>query len=137
MTSRSSGGEVPAADRQALLLAAYESLRLASEQMLAAAREEDWDALVEQESDYLVKVERIKRMDAQQPLDEEAAAHKAALLEQILEQDMEIRQRLVQRRDELGQLIGSSRRQQALSRAYGAQGGMAIDAVHRFGKSEP
>lgn len=128
----------PSADRQELLLAAYESLLEASLRMLATARAADWDALVELESDYLVRVERIRRMDAQQQLDDNAASRKAALLERILEQDMEIRRRLVERRDELGRMIGSSRRQQALSRAYGPQRGeIAVDADHRLGNQEP
>lgn len=125
-------------DRQELLLAAYESLLNASQSMLATARAADWGALVEQESDYLVRVERIRRMDAQQRLDDAAASRKAALLERILEQDMEIRRRLVERRDELGRMIGSSRRQQALSRAYGSQQDVVqVEAGHRFGKREP
>lgn len=125
-------------DRQELVLSAYQSLLETSSDMLALARAGDWAALVEQESDYLVQVERIRRMDAQQGLDEPRAARKAALLEQILEQDMEIRRHLVARRDELGELIGSSRRQQALNRAYGPQqGARPIDASHRFGNKEP
>ncbi|MFO8044611.1 MAG: flagellar protein FliT [Halomonas sp.] len=131
-------GVAQPADRQELLLAAYESLLNASQRMLASARAADWDALVEQESEYLVRVERIRRMDAQLSLDDKAATRKAALLEGILEQDMEIRQRLVERRDELGRMIGNSRRQQALSRAYGPQqGAMPVDAGHRFGQQEP
>lgn len=138
MNTRTRGDSATSAERQELLLAAYESLKSASGRMLASAEAGDWEALVEQESDYLVRVERIKRMDAQQPLDDDAAARKAALLEQILAQDMAIRRRLVERRDELGRLIGSSRRQQALSRAYGPQqGAMTIDAAHRFGSPEP
>lgn len=125
-------------DRQERLLSAYQSLFDTSSDMLALARAADWAALVEQESEYLVQVERIRRMDAQQSLDESRAAQKAALLEQILEQDMEIRRHLVARRDELGELIGSSRRQQAVNRAYGPQqGAKPIDAHYRFGNKEP
>ncbi|MDR5893327.1 flagellar protein FliT [Halomonas mongoliensis] len=122
-------------DREEMLLAAYATLRETSARMLTLARFGEWEALVEQESRYLVQVERIRRMDAQQSLRGERAARKAALLEQILEQDMEIRQCLVARRDELGRLIGNSRRQQSLDRAYGAQQGtLPIDASRRFGK---
>lgn len=131
MTARPAGP----GDREEMLLAAYRALRETSARMLALARSGEWEALVEQESRYLVQVERIRRMDAQQSLSGERAASKAALLEQILEQDMEIRQCLVSRRDELGRLIGNSRRQQSLNRAYGAQqGGLPIDAGYRFGK---
>lgn len=138
MSPRPMAAVATSAVRQELLLAAYASLLEASLRMLATARAADWEALVEQESDYLVRVERIRRMDAQLSLDDEAASRKAALLERILEQDMEIRRRLVERRDELGRMIGNSRRQQALSRAYGPQqGAVPVDAGHRFGQQEP
>lgn len=124
-------------DREEMLLAAYCTLRETSARMLALARSGEWEALIERESRYLVQVERIRRMDAQQSLSGERAERKAALLEQILEQDMEIRQRLISRRDELGELIGSSRRQQALNRAYGPQRGPIAMDDYRPGKKSP
>ncbi|MBE0488992.1 MAG: flagellar protein FliT [Halomonas sp.] len=125
--------------RQNALLSAYESLLANSTQMLASVRSADWDSLVEQELQYVVQVDRLKRLDAEQPLEGQCADRKAALLESILEQNLEIRQRLIERREELRQLIGSSRRQLALSRAYGPQQGEAvtIQAEQRFAKRLP
>ncbi len=125
--------------RQDVLLGAYESLLERSTTMLASVRAADWDALVDQEAQYVVQVERLGRLDAEQPLDDRRAARKAALLERILEQDLEIRRRLIERRDELDRLIGSSRKQLALSRTYGPQQGtsVTIEAQQRFTKKAP
>lgn len=108
-----------ASEYQNVVLGAYESLLMTSSDMLQLARDADWGALVAKESDYLVMVERIHRLDAQQPLDDIAAELKADLLEKILEQDLEVRRRLLERREELSQLMGTSRRRKALVRAYG------------------
>jgi len=134
--------QVPPRDdstRQGVLVGAYESLLERSTRMLATVRAADWDGLVDQETQYVVQVERLRRLDAEQPLDDHHAALKAALLERILEQDLEIRQRLIARRDELDRLIGSSRKQLALSRAYGPQqgGSTTIQAEQRFAKKVP
>ncbi|PXX96439.1 flagellar protein FliT [Halomonas sp. LBP4] len=118
-------------DAQQVLLGAYEALLDRSSRMLDSARDADWEALVDLETQYVVQVEHISRLDAELPLDDEGGERKVKLLERILEQDLEIRQRLVARRDELDRLIGSGRRQLALSRTYGPQ---TIDAEQRFTK---
>ncbi|MCH4562973.1 flagellar protein FliT [Halomonas sp. EGI 63088] len=118
-------------DARQVLLGAYEALLDRSSRMLDSARDADWEALVDLETQYVVQVEHISRLDAELPLDDEGGERKAELLERILEQDLEIRQRLVARRDELDRLIGSGRRQLALSRTYGPQ---TIDAEQRFTK---
>lgn len=119
---------------QETVIAAYEALLSRSSRMLDSARAADWEALVDQETEYVVQVERLGRLDAEQPLDDERGERKAELLERILEQDLEIRQRLVERRDELDRLIGSGRQQLALSRTYGPQQAPSrtIDAEWRF-----
>ncbi|HSP58323.1 MAG TPA: flagellar protein FliT [Halomonas sp.] len=143
-------------DAGPILLEAYEALLARSSRMLDAVRAADWDALIRQESEYVVQVDKLRHMDAELSLDSEALEHKAELLERILEQDLEIRRSLLARRDELGQLIGSSRQKLALSRTYGPQQGgpqqggpqqggpqqgsspgapMIIDAEQRFAKT--
>ncbi|RTR04422.1 flagellar protein FliT [Halomonas nitroreducens] len=102
------------------VIAIYEALLARSEQMLASARVADWAALVDQEADYVQRVERLSRLEAEPSLDRASQLRKADLLECILENDLEVRRHLIQRRDELGELIGTSRRQQSLQRAYGA-----------------
>ncbi|WP_148254130.1 flagellar protein FliT [Aidingimonas lacisalsi] len=103
---------------QEALLSVYESLLERSSRMLTQAREEDWEALIEEESQYVIDIERVSRLEGQEALNGEQQARKESLLEQILEQDMEIRRRLLNRRDELGELIGTARRQRDLHRAY-------------------
>lgn len=121
------------------LLDAYEALLIRSSQMLDAAREADWDALIDQETGYVVDVERLRRLEAELPLDTSQASRKAELLERILAQDLEIRERLIERRDQLGSLIGSSRQKLALSRAYGPQHSTGVITMdeRRISKKAP
>ncbi|GHC32957.1 flagellar protein FliT [Aidingimonas halophila] len=105
---------------QEALISFYEGLLARSTRMLTQAREEDWDALIEEESQYVIDVERLSRIEGQDAMSQEQQARKDSLLERILEQDMEIRQRLIARRDELGQMIGTTRRQRDLHRTYHA-----------------
>lgn len=119
------------------LLACYEALLERSTRMLAKARDEAWEALIEEESHYVLEVERLSREDQGQALDTAQRERKASLLEQILEQDMEVRRHLVARRDELGELIGSSRRKRDLERAYRHPESAVIEAWKRFPEGTP
>lgn len=117
------------------LLAAYEALLECSEKMLKHAREADWEALIDLQSTYLAQVETLHRFEDQQMiLDQRASARKAELLEQLLEQDQEIRRHLTDRRSELTQMISGSRQQLALSRTYRFYQGTSevIEATQRF-----
>lgn len=105
---------------QQALVEHYEALLSRTRHMLSAARDADWTALIDQESTYLVQVEQLATLEAGRPLDAEHRARKATLLEEILENDLEIRTRLIERRDELGELIGAAQRQRKLHRAYDA-----------------
>ena len=98
----------------------YEILLAYTRFMLDSARDGDWATLIEQERDYVLQVERLAGLDAELELDGEQRDRKAELLEAILENDLEIRQRLVERRDELSTQIGNAQRQQSVQRAYGA-----------------
>lgn len=103
---------------QQALIEQYEALHARTRRMLALAREADWPALIAQQEEYLVEVDRLTRLEAGHPLDAEHLARKATLLEAILAHDLEIRTRLIERRDELGELIGTAQRQRQLHRAY-------------------
>ncbi|MDR5866915.1 flagellar protein FliT [Halomonas koreensis] len=122
---------------QDAVIAGYRALLECSERMLALAREADWAALVELEADYVQRVERLAERDAIQALSREAQVRKAELLEGILENDLEIRRHLERRRDELGELLGTSQRQRDLQRAYGGGGGRVLGAAGRFARGEP
>lgn len=104
---------------QQAVVEGYEALLSRTRLMLASVHEANWSALVDQEGDYVVEVERLARLDAELHLDADNQVHKAQLLEQILENDLEIRERLIERRDELGKLISATQRQRSLRHAYG------------------
>lgn len=108
------------------ILAGYESLQQRSARMLGWAREGDWAHLVQEESSYVMAVEDLKRREQGCQLDQHGLIRKADLLECILEQDAEIRQRLEARRDELSELLGSTRRRRDVNRAYHASGAQPI-----------
>lgn len=108
------------------VLAGYELLRERSARMLSWAREGDWAHLVQEESSYVMAVEDLKRREQGCQLDNAGLIRKADLLECILEQDAEIRQRLEARRDELSELLGSTRRRRDVNRAYRASGAQPV-----------
>lgn len=110
---------------QQTLLEAYVTLLTCVRQMHELANAEQWSELIEQRTHYVISVEALRERDAETVLDDTARRRKAELLESILEHDVEIRRRLVARRDELGKLIGVSQRQRDLHRAYAPQQGNA------------
>ncbi|WP_201220164.1 flagellar protein FliT [Halochromatium roseum] len=103
--------------------------------MLKSAREADWEALIDLQSSYLAQVETLRHFDDEPMLlGQEADGRKAELLKQLLESDQEIRQRLMDRRHELTQMISGSRQQLALSRTYSfyQETSEVIEAAQRF-----
>ncbi|WP_242597415.1 flagellar protein FliT [Billgrantia antri] len=101
--------------------------------MLELARAGEWDALIERQSGYLQLVDRIQQLDKETVLDRESQQSKAELLEAILADDLAIREHLMARRSELGQLMDTSRRQRDLHRSYGKQAASLVDASDKFG----
>lgn len=108
---------------QQALLDAYSKLLVRVHHMHELANAEQWAELIEQRSNYVVLVEELRELDVTVVLDAQGKQRKSELLEQILEHDVEIRRRLVARRDELGKLIGVTQRQRDLHRAYAPQQG--------------
>ncbi|MEA3639765.1 MAG: flagellar protein FliT [Lamprobacter sp.] len=124
-----------ASSRQQELLQAYECLLTCSARMLNAAREADWEALIALQGRYLEQMETLRGLDDEQMiLDQEVNNRKIELLEQLVEQDQEIRKRLMERREALTQMILGSRHQLALSRTYSFYQGTSevIEAAQRF-----
>lgn len=117
------GSEAVHETTQQALLDAYVTLLARASYMSELASAEQWPELIEQRTYYVTLVEELRKLDKDVVLDNAAKARKAELLESILEHDVEIRRRLVARRDELGKLIGVSQRQRDLHRAYAPQQG--------------
>lgn len=103
------------------LLAAYANLLERSSRMLACMHRQDWFSLVEEQSRYVIEVESLSKAEGNLDLSENERERKAALLERILEQDIEIRRGLLERREELQKLIGVSQRKRDLVRSYGVR----------------
>ncbi len=111
---------------QQALLNSYATLLSRVEHMHELANVEQWEELIDQRTNYVLLVEQLRELDATVLLDAAAQQRKAELLERILEHDVDIRRRLVARRDELGKLMGVSQRQRDLHRAYAPQQGAAV-----------
>ncbi|ASK34786.1 flagellar protein [Alcanivorax sp. N3-2A] len=101
------------------VLGTYEQLLACSTRMLGLVRRQDWEALIGEETDYLSVVSGLAELEQNIVLSKPQQDRKADLLERILEQDMEIRQGLMARRDELSRLMDVSRRRRDLGRSYG------------------
>ncbi|MCQ3828344.1 flagellar protein FliT [Microbulbifer elongatus] len=118
MKNKLSVGEV-ALSSPAAILAGYAALLARSSRMLAYVHARDWFNLVEEQTSYAIEVETLANAESEFELNDHERKRKMELLEQILEQDLEIRQRLEQRQNELHELIGTNTRKRDLSRAYG------------------
>lgn len=116
------------------VIAGYVRLQKQVSVMLGLARSGEWEALIEQQADYLQLAERLRRLDAEIPLNPSDAARKAELLESILADDLAIREQLMARREELGHLMDSSRRQRDLHRSYGRQASSVASPSDDFGQ---
>ncbi|MCC5883215.1 MAG: flagellar protein FliT [Halomonas sp.] len=119
------------------VLDGYAQLRQQVAIMLELAKAGEWDALIERQSDYLQLADRLRQLDKDAELDDEGMQRKAELLEAILADDLAIREHLLARRSELGQLMGNSRRQRELHRSYGKQAAAIVDASDKFGPGTP
>lgn len=120
-----SASETARENAQQALIDAYAKLLTCVTKMHELAHAEQWAELIEQRTHYVMSVEALRQRDEQTVLDDDGRKRKTELLESILEHDVEIRRRLVARRDELGKLIGVSQRQRSLHRAYAPQQGDA------------
>lgn len=123
---------------QQALIDAYERLLTSVRYMHELAGQEQWAELIEQRSNYVLLVEKLRELDSLVLLDADGKQRKSELLEHILEHDVDIRRRLVARRDELGKLISVTQRQRNLHRAYAPQQGdsaFPVDAERDEGVS--
>jgi flagellar protein FliT len=119
------------------VLEGYAQLRQQVAIMLELARGGEWDALIERQGGYLQLADRLRQLDREAELDQESIQCKAELLEAILADDLAIREYLMARRSELGQLMGASRRQRDLHRSYGKQATVVVDAGDKFDSGTP
>lgn len=96
----------------------YQQLLQHSNQMLASVRNEDWENLIEAEVEYVREVEKLSQAEAQVEMDEDQQLEKLQLLSTIMDQDREIRERLIERRTVLEQTLLSMQKKQKLEHSY-------------------
>ena len=105
-------------ERQQQLLAAYQQVFSLSSQMIALAQTERWEDLVELELSYVTAVERTAAFTGQAGPSmalQELLHHK---LQQILDNETELKRLLQQRMNQLKELIGQSTRQNVVNNTY-------------------
>lgn len=134
------GPDTQGPDTQDPMLSRYEALLALTEQMLSLAADHAWDELIAIEGDYVSQVAALDSaaLDGAAPmasLDADERQRLGSLLEAILVNDLALREKLVHRRDELGELLKVSRNQQDLHRAYA--GGRVVNAGTRFRRETP
>jgi flagellar protein FliT len=101
------------------VIANYESLSALTGQMREAARRDEWDYLINIEHQCSELVATMKPFDAEVILDEAARQHKNQLINKILVDDAEIRNRVQVWMSQLQLSMQSNRQEQRLLHAYG------------------
>lgn len=101
------------------LLSAYQQIHTLSEQMITLAQAGQWDALIEMEISYVQAVEKTVQLAG---IPEPSSTLQDILrgkLQQILNNETEVKRLMQLRMDELTILIGQSTRQSAVNSTYG------------------
>ncbi|MFV8982312.1 flagella biosynthesis regulatory protein FliT [Serratia fonticola] len=101
------------------LLLAYQKIHSLSEQMITLAQAGQWDALIEMEITYVQAVEKTAQLAG---IPEPSSTLQDILrskLQQILNNETEVKRLMQLRMDELTILIGQSTRQSAVNSTYG------------------
>ena len=101
------------------VIANYESLSALIGQMREAAMRGEWDQLINIEHQCSELVATMKLFDAEVILDEAARQHKNQLINKILADDAEIRNRVQVWMSQLQLSMQSNRQEQRLLHAYG------------------
>lgn len=108
------------------LLSKYEQLLERSRQMLELAKLNQWEELLSEEARYVEDVQRLSSLTSSRELESNELQQRLDLMEKILQCNLEVKQRLESRRDEIGELISHSKRQGELGRSYGV-----IDSIDK------
>lgn len=106
-------------ERQQQLLAAYQQIYTLSSQMLALAQTERWEDLVELELAYVQAVEKTADFTGKAGPSMALQELLRNKLQQILDNENELKRLLQRRMDQLKELIGQSTRQSVVNSTYG------------------
>lgn len=97
----------------------YEEIGALSARMVDAARTQDWDTLIELERGVAALRDRLMTAEDGLPLPGDAL-RKRTLIQQILQDDAEVRRHTEPWMEQVRQFLGSANRRQQVERAYGA-----------------
>lgn len=106
-------------ERQQQLLAAYQQIYALSSQMLVLAQTERWEDLVELELAYVQAVEKTADFTGKAGPSMALQELLRNKLQQILDNENELKRLLQRRMDQLKELIGQSTRQSVVNSTYG------------------
>jgi flagellar protein FliT len=106
-------------ERQQQLLAAYQQIFTLSSHMIVLAQTGRWEELVEQELAYVTAVESTAAFTGQAGPSMALQELLRNKLQQILDNETELKRLLQQRMDQLKELIGQSTRQNVVNSTYG------------------
>lgn len=98
----------------------YEDMRTLSARMVDAARANDWESLITLESAVAVLRGKLMSEDSNVGLTDAELERKSRLIQQILQDDAEVRRHTEPWMEHLRQFLGSSAKQRQVERAYGA-----------------
>lgn len=101
------------------LLSAYQQIQTLSEQMISLAQVGQWDALIEMELIYVQAVEKTAKLVTIAELSPTLQEILRNKLQQILNNETELKRLMQLRMDELTVLIGQSTRQSVVNSTYG------------------
>jgi flagellar protein FliT len=97
----------------------YEEIGALSARMVAAARSHDWETLIELERNVAALRDTLMTADDNLPLPGDGA-RKRTLIQQILQDDAEVRRHTEPWMEQVRQFLGTANRRQQVERAYGA-----------------
>ena len=106
-------------DRHQSLVNEYALILTLSEHMLTLAHNEKWDELVETEVNYLKAVEATTVLPIAEEISPYIQSQIRNVLQNILDNETEIKKLLQARMNTLSELIGQSVKQQAVNTTYG------------------
>ncbi|PIJ48337.1 hypothetical protein BL250_14105 [Erwinia sp. OLTSP20] len=108
------------------LLQNYQTLLSLSQKMLRLANEEKWHELVEVEAGYTSTITMLAHCTRDHSLSLKSLEPLRPLLRHLLDNEREIKQLLLLRKNELHRLITQSQRQQSLMSAYTENAGQLL-----------
>ncbi|ATA24377.1 flagellar biosynthesis protein FliT [Brenneria goodwinii] len=108
------------------LLKDYKQLQSLSRKILGLASGGQWDELVDQEIIYIQSVEKLSTTPIPTNLDSVMQLHFRRILQEILENEAQIKQLLQNRMNELSSLMGTSLKQHAVNSAYAEFAGQKL-----------